>query len=344
MSLAHLEGFELNGGLFSGAYEESTGAENHTFAYPGNGSGKADDLDDATLYKFALGSVEDEWLLNGSVFMEISQPDGTMWIGLAAGTVLAFIMEIVKTGSTVTARFKSGATSGPIIALGPGISSVEIGSAGQWIDFECRVKLATGGAGEIELRINGDAPIVDIASVTTTHSGTSTGATACAFHTNSVGHFDHLSWFTVDGTAPNDFLGPMRVGGAVVNAAGSSTQFSPVGAVTNIAAVSDGSDTSRNESATLNHKDLFLFPDVSLFATAIHGVQVRSRHSVKELSTRNVAVVMREGGGTEVQSSDVTIASRRARTLCFTRSERPATGPWTPAVLDDLEIGYKVTN
>jgi hypothetical protein len=112
-----------------------------------------------------------------------------------------------------------------------------------------------------------------------------------------------------------------------------------------VAAVNDpggNGDVDYLFDATVGHEDLYALADLPTTPAAIIGVVAKAFLKKSDAGSRNGAVRLRSGG-TDVQGAD-TVLSSSYTYLARVDAVDPATGAaWTPAAVNALQVGQKVT-
>lgn len=347
MTLAFIDGFELQGPLWADSYSDfySPVGTDVAFTMPGRDGGLANDIADMTAYRDLIAAAASSWVVGFSVQGLTGKPDGSAWVGLGIGTNLSFCLELFKTGSSVQGRLRTGDIGGNPIQISPGVTAFSIGSVGDWIELEIKVTLNAASSGSVEIRKNGiNSPsLVNLSGIKTTEAGTSSGARSGAFHTGPCFAFDDMWWIHNDGIGLTDWVGAGKkiIGRPLIGQV--SVAYSPVGAATNLAAVTDTSDASEVQSNTNNDEDSYSIAPVSAVASTVLAVQTHARVRAVQLGQRQIRLFQRFSGNT-AETSPFTIASRNRRTIVQTRSVQPNGSAWTIPAVDGLNIGMKTAN
>ena len=159
---------------------------------------------------------------------------------------------------------------------------------------------------------------------------------------------DVMIWSSA-GATPNGVIGDFRIDLATPNSNGSTINGTPVGVASAYLAV-DEVGTPNNETdyvldATAGNINLFGLSDLVGTPTTIFAVGVTVAGRSDNVGTRSVQAGVKSGATTGWSGEDVVLPAQGAyaqRTQFFPLD--PATGvAWTPAAINAMEAGYKVT-
>jgi len=164
---------------------------------------------------------------------------------------------------------------------------------------------------------------------------------------------DDLYWGDGSGAAPwNAFLGDLRVEGqlAQTDAAGGGgtyQEFTPNTGTDHGALVDDASpddDTTFVSSDTVNTRETFQFPAITLTAGTVYGIQLMANVMKTHSGARTMACMVRQGG-TDTLGADQGISQTTYEYLWEIFQTNPTTAAaWNASSANDMEGGIKVTS
>jgi hypothetical protein len=177
-------------------------------------------------------------------------------------------------------------------------------SAGAYDYWELLVTISPT-VGVVQLRKNGvlDATL-NLANQNTRASANSSANVVTVGNSQAAGpnaNWDYSDLYVLDGsaTAPNTFLGDVRVQAVLPNGAGALTQFAVTGAPTNWQAVSENppdGDTSYVSSATPGNVDLYTTAGVTPTSGTVPLVQTCLYARKDDAGARSLQPELRQGG------------------------------------------------
>lgn len=169
-------------------------------------------------------------------------------------------------------------------------------AADTWYWIECKVVLGTTASdGSIEVKVDGTT-LITATSIDTFVSGEHLVAV-------KIGGGDGIHWIDdvvimdAGGSTMNNFIGPTRIDTLSPNAAGGTTNWTAVGAGSQLAAVDDAAnatndDTDYIESKTAAQEARFGLADLTVEPNNIWGVQVRARTKKEDAGPRTVRTLI----------------------------------------------------
>lgn len=203
-------------------------------------------------------------------------------------------------------------------------------------------------AGSFSVRINGiPEPGLTVSGVTTKNGGTGQW-TRLGLQGNGYTFFDDLYVCDQSGPRNNTFLGMVHIDTVLPQtdavAAGSNHAWTPSTGTDHGAIVGNPTQNTNNfnSSSTVGAKDTYNLPPVLAAGSLCRGMQITMTAKRTDLNTRLMCSVVRVGG---VDYEGPTIAPSNQFVAVVQPWEiNPATGlAWTPADLDAIEAGMKVT-
>lgn len=259
------------------------------------------------------------------VFAQTSSASQGMAIHLSAGGLLQVSVP------------NSSSNPGTVLATGTQPLSLNV-----WYYIEVRLLRGGAGAGIIEVRVNGTTEI----NLTT---NTTTGLTQYNVIYFSPGpqngytaRYDDIYVCSTAGSVNNTFLGPISVFSLLPTGAGSSTQFTAVGAATNWETLNEATSntTTYVESMTTGHQDYYTFEDLPAGITGVPGVMMQTRNNAPDAGVRKIVMNMKNGPDV-VSSSQVTLGMNNWVRERFISETAPDGTPWTKAAVDATEGGIE---
>jgi hypothetical protein len=240
---------------------------------------------------------------------------------------------------------KSGGPTGTILATYAGAFSQDT-----WTHFQVRV-VVDAAAGSMTVRKNGQASDT-YASATTlnTRGGTANNyANAIALgsqvNPTSSNRVDDLLCFSGSGVPPNTWIGDVRALCLMPSADTAQKQFTVFPSGTNAGAVDEAlanGDTDYVFDSTVGDSDLYDVTDLPTTPASVIGVVSKIYIKKSDAGARSGQVLL-SSGGTQVAGTD-TVLSTTYVYLARVDAVDPATGvAWTPAAVNALKLGQKVT-
>lgn len=202
-----------------------------------------------------------------------------------------------------------------------------------------------GGVGNVVLRMDGEI----VATVTNVPFDTSNFADFNRVEVGNVSSF--TTWYFDDfyvcddsTSFNNDFLGEIKIETRLPNANGTTNNFTP-SAGSNFQNVDENpstDDTDYNSSATLNHIDLFTYPNFSSTVRTIFGVQVNMYARKTDASSRDVASHTKSSS-TSVDGTSQPVTQTYKFYNQILQTDPNTSAAWTETNLEAAEFGYKVS-
>ncbi len=211
---------------------------------------------------------------------------------------------------------------------------------GVWHYIELKVVI-DASSGSWELRVDGSL------SASGTGVNTGTPASLIEFGCQRDGQFlDDIYICDGDGSANNDFLGPVFVEGLLPTSDGNSSQWTPSTGTDHFAVIdenpSDLDGTDSLTTTTQDAKETFGYGNLTGGQSAIFGVQVNTdarKTTINNQDLRNVA----RSGTTENEDVAVSVTDdvNFATVASVFEQDPDSLSPWTPAGVDNAEFGFK---
>lgn len=253
----------------------------------------------------------------------------------------------ILTDTLGTNHVRFAVTAGGIFGTGT-VGGSQIGvtvlSTGVWYYVEWEI-ITHDTLGEIHCRLNGITEEISVTGIDTRASGsgilssiTFLGASGRTVTIDDV----YIRYATAGETAKTSWYGDIRVDSLFPTGAGNSTQFTP-STGSNWQNVDDAdidSDSTYNQSSTLNHKDTYVTGNLSSTGT-IYGVQSQIYARKTDAGARSVGRVYR------ISSTDY-VSTGKPLTIDYIYLDdltevSPATASaWTVSEINALEIGAQI--
>jgi hypothetical protein len=251
-----------------------------------------------------------------------------------------------ESGGNIT--LKSGTQTGTVLATYP----AAIPQA-QWTHFQLKVVInATTGA--LTIRKNGSPSDSFAATGLNTRGGTANNyansvlvQSGTTFTAGNEWYIDDLFVCSGSGAVPNDWTGDIRALVLMPSGDTGQKQFGvfPGASPTNASAVDElfgNADTDYVFDSTVGHEDLYTLADLPVTPAAIIGVVSKVCIKKSDAGARSGQLRVLSGG-TEVGGVDTVLGSTYSY-LSRVDVVDPATGvAWTPAAVNALQVGQKVT-
>lgn len=208
------------------------------------------------------------------------------------------------------------------------------------IYIELKVTISdTVGVGEV--RVNG-ATVLSLTGQDTRNAAAAQ-ITSVQLYGGMDSEYDDFYLCDTTGSVNNDFLGDVKIVPLYPDAAGDSTQFTPLSGSNyqNVdEAIADG-DTTYVESSTVGHKDLYTFGNLSFTPESILGVQAIACVRKDDAGTREVRAVTKAGSTTR---NGPTFAPSTTYGIAMDIMEtNPAdSAAWERADVDALQAGVEI--
>lgn len=199
--------------------------------------------------------------------------------------------------------------------------------------------------GSVEVRINGETKLA-LTNVDTNAGGTGIINEVVLGAPPSTESFRkyHDDFYVCDtsGSLNNDFLSDVKVVRLKPNAAGDSTQFTPLSGsnYTNVDELTPDSDTSYVYSSTAGNKDLYNVESLASAPANIYGVRVTStmrKDDAGSLTARNVL----KSGATTSNGTTVGPLTSYAAFWDYHETDPNTSAAWTNSALDSLQVGVE---
>ncbi len=152
-----------------------------------------------------------------------------------------------------------------------------------------------------------------------------------------------LVWDTT-GPYINGYQGPIRLESANPNAAGDSSQMTPVGAASNYQCVDEtvsNQDTDYVEDSTSGHIDLYNYATLSDVPNSIAGVMVKSHAKNPDVGTKTFRTLAKNNA-TTTNGSDKTLTAAYTQFTEFFPLDPNTAAPWTKSGIDSAQFGVEV--
>jgi hypothetical protein len=211
--------------------------------------------------------------------------------------------------------------------------------------------------GTIELRKNGVLILGPLTGLNTRNTANSTanvvtiGADGSGNGNNANWDYDDIIVYdgqTVDPNGLTDIIGPIgdcTLRWLLPTGVGNTTQFLPdAGAnYTRVNEATPDGDASYVSSANLNDIDTYALADLPVGTTIVRSIAVCCYARKTDANVRAIAAMIRTGGTNYGNAVLATLGTSYLYNF-FGWGQNPSTGtPWTPADINALEAGQKVT-
>lgn len=215
--------------------------------------------------------------------------------------------------------------------------------AGTWVYVELTATVSDT-VGVMEARVNGT--VVATFTGDTKNAGTGTNLDALTIFPSSSSSptfYDDVYVCNALGSVNNTYLGDVRVQTLRPNAAGSSTQLTPVGSASNYANVDEAppSQADYNYSGTAGQKDLYGVEDVLGGTTAVLGVQVGTVARKTDTGARSMKNLIKSGA-TTTAGSTATLGVSALTYLTMHEANPTTAAAWAVSDIAALEVGVEV--
>lgn len=277
-------------------------------------------------------------------------------------TTLKMAFKICRQGTDDGAgdiiRFKDSATTVCLILLLNSITSkleVHLGEYNGTLLASGNTAFVRGETRLIEIAYT---PLNSGGTITVKMDGvqelTYTGDTTAGLENISIIHFGDIGGnsgrgveMCLDDVVVDDinWIGNTYIQKGQVSGAGTTTQFTPSGAVSNYECVDEipYSDTDFNYSNTIGHIDSFAISPMTGAVSDIKSVQLEARISYEGTPTPTHVQLGVRSGGTDYFDTDISPALSFGKTLKILELNPNGNVAWTEETVNSMEIGYKVT-
>lgn len=269
---------------------------------------------------------------------------GSLGITLHGDAGVTPHLTLMNNSSTRVLELRRGDHTGTLLA-----SSSVILSPGNWRYLEMRATL-NDTTGTCEVRIDGNAtPIINFTGDTknggtlTTFDMISLRAYKAGSSGAATGVFDDLYLLDDTGTTNTTFLGDVRAVTLRPDGAGTDTQLTPTGSVTNWQNVDETtySTADYNASATVGQRDTYTLSSLPAGMGTIYAVQSNLIAAKSDTTTANARIPLRIGAG--LYYGGTTALSTSYLTYSDVHQVNPGTTTaWTMTDLNNLEAGMEV--
>lgn len=217
-----------------------------------------------------------------------------------------------------------------------------------WYYIEVYLLVANSPNGAYKVRLNG-VEILNYSGIDTQETANAqiNGFRVKASTNNDVRVDDMYLCDTTGGAPHNTFLGDIRIETLFPSGNGNSSQF--VGNDGNstdnyllVDEVDPDEDTTYVESATVSNKDTYACGNLATATGTVYAVNPILYAKKTDAGSRSVASVARLSGGTEADSSNVSLSSSYTF-IGDIRTTKPGGGTWSISDVNDAEFGVKVT-
>jgi hypothetical protein len=360
MALLYVDGFDAYGTTDlpkrwvaqSGTWTVTSGGRNSTNCV------KSDDLGDRRLWRTL--QAQRSQIIVGFAFQVTRVPLSGEWLRIAQfiGNGDAGYQIGVSAGGGIQIR---AAASGNINNSGTFIASGDFPSANiqisTWYYLEWMMTFATSaGAGTCVARLN-TVPIITLATGLNTKTangnayadtfefGCQNGAVAPGAPGTHFMKYDDMYIADNTGSINNAFLGDVRVEAIRPTGTGTYADFTPNGAANNWDCVDEAAqdgDTTYVASSTVNHKDSYVFADLSSNPSNVMAFQVSMMARKDDAGARKISSFLRSGGSDFVSSTQFSIADNYAPWIDIWNQDPNGNIPWTGTSINALEAGVKL--
>ncbi len=292
----------------------------------------------------------------GSSLTKTFDDQATWIVGMAYMKAAHFENSIIRLLDGGTLQCGLGMnTLGQFTVYGPTGGVIATDSAvqpnGAWVYVEFKATIHNS-AGSYEVRVNGETRLsatgVDLQATGSAVADTVVIQGAQNEFSQPQAYADDI--YIADGQTgtgyASDFVGDVKVKAIYPTGDGALEDFTPSSGVDGYAMVDEtthNSDTDYISSATVGHKETFLFGDLPAGAAAVRAVQVTSVIRKDEAGTRGVKHIVRHGGS-NYQGTERFLGTSY-QTYFDVWDANPGTGAeWTVAdVNNNSEFGVEVT-
>lgn len=213
-----------------------------------------------------------------------------------------------------------------------------------WVYIELKVTI-NNTTGSAELRINGTT-VASISGVDTQYSSTLSTARRLRLNGSNVGYSQIDDLYVCDGTGStnNTFLGDCRVDALSPNAAGTYTDFTPVGGVNNwenVAGALPLETSNYNTADTVGAADSFALPNLSALSSTIFGVQSVLSAKKDDAGARSINARLRLAS-TDYDGAAHSLGDSYAGYMHIWETNPNTSTAWTESDINGMELGYEV--
>jgi hypothetical protein len=239
-------------------------------------------------------------------------------------------------------QFRLGSSGGTVLG-----TTTTTMSPATWYYLEIKVTIADAG-GVCACRVNG---IQEVNFSGDTRNGANASANILSFtgqNTSAISRFDDL--YACDGDAPspyNDYLGDCRVEALFPNGNGTTSGMtgSDGNSTDNYLLVDETSpddDTTYVQSNVVATKDTYNYGSLAVSSGTVYAVQLLPWAKKTDAGTRTFVTVARTSGGTEEDSSAVSLTTTYTYQTQNIRTTKPGGGAWDITEVNGAEFGIKV--
>jgi len=212
-----------------------------------------------------------------------------------------------------------------------------------WYYIEIKAKIDST-VGTVEIKVGGIQRLNLTGKNTQNGSNAYVGAYRIRWVNPLLTWYDDHYVLDTTGSAPNnDFLGDRRIDKALVNGAGTHTDFTPSAGANyqNVDEIPADGDTTYNYSGTVNNQDSYALANLTALGTTINGIRQQAQVRKDDAGTRKCYLQQRSGTtdynvGSEIILNDVYKTHNR---ICETDPNTSAA--WTESGINALEVGIK---
>jgi hypothetical protein len=293
-----------------------------------------------------------------SLLKTVGSNESTLWLALAyyrpgalSGTAAEMSWQL-RDGATAQCTvvfessgnivLKSGIQTGTVLATYTGAFAQDV-----WTHFQIRVVISNT-AGSLTVRKNGQTSdtYASATNLNTRGGTTNNYANVVVLNGHVAGQrADDVLMYSASGAAPNDWVGDVRAVCLMPTADTAQKQFAVFPSGTNAGAVDEAlanSDTDYVFDSVVGDEDLYDLADLPTTPAAILGVVSKVFVKKSDAGARSGQLRLLSAG-TEVAGTD-TVLGTTYTYLARVDAVDPATGiAWTPAAVNALKLGQKVT-
>lgn len=217
-------------------------------------------------------------------------------------------------------------------------------SLNTWYHFEIRSTIHNT-TGAYEVRVNGSSTgwIPSATSQNTRGTGSNNSANGVRLWAqDGIWYCDDFYVLDTTGSVSNDFVGPQKIITLYPNAVGNYSQWTGNYAsnFVNVNETTGDSDTTFNQSSTVNQIDSFVYDDIP--SGTVSGIQ-HVLLARQDAGTQRAIAPLQRSSGTDYVGTAVNLPGSHLYIL-ESKTLNPATSAqWSASEVNSAEFGYKLT-